>query len=101
MSIIPNWLRGSTHVSGSEGLEKTKLTLGFIPLTDCAPLIVAKERGYFAQAGLEVELSKETSWSNVRDKVSIGILDGAHMLAPMPLASTLGLGPVESPRSPP
>jgi two-component system, oxyanion-binding sensor len=93
MNLIPNWLRRSAHASGSDGLEKTKLTLGFIPLTDCAPLVVAKERGYFAQAGLDVELSKETSWANVRDKVSIGILDGAHMLAPMPLAASLGLGP--------
>lgn len=97
MSIIPSWLRRTVHAGGGVGLEKTKLTLGFIPLTDCAPLIVAKERGYFARVGLEVELSKETSWSNVRDKVSIGILDGAHMLAPMPLATSLGIGPVEKP----
>jgi nitrate/nitrite transport system substrate-binding protein len=93
MSIIPNWLRRGAHAGGSDGLEKTRLTLGFIPLTDCAPLVVAKERGYFDRVGLDVELSKETSWANVRDKVSIGILDGAHMLAPMPLAASLGLGP--------
>lgn len=97
MNLIPNWLRRSAHAGGSGGLEKTKLTFGFIPLTDCAPLVVAKERGYFGKAGLEVELSKETSWANVRDKVGIGILDGAHMLAPMPLAASLGLGPSEKP----
>ena len=96
MSIIPGWLRRSVH-AGGRGLEKTRLTLGLIPLTDCAPLVVAKERGYFARMGLDVELSKETSWSNVRDKVSIGILDGTHMLAPMPLATSLGIGPVEKP----
>jgi nitrate/nitrite transport system substrate-binding protein len=97
MNLIPSWLKRSAHSGHGEGLEKTKLTLGFIPLTDCAPLIVARERGFFADAGLEVELSKESSWANVRDKVSIGILDGAHMLAPMPLATTLGIGPLQKP----
>ena len=96
MSIIPNWLRRSAHASG-EDLEKVRLNLGFIPLTDCAPLVVAQEKGFFSRHGLEVELSKETSWANIRDKVAIGILDGAHMLAPMPLASTLGIGPIEKP----
>ncbi len=97
MSIIPGWLRRSAHSGGGDGLEKTRLTLGFIPLTDCAPLVVAKERGFFERQGLQVELSKETSWANVRDKLAIGILDGAHLLAPLPLASTLGLGPIEKP----
>ncbi len=97
MNLIPNWLRRSAFAGAGDGLEKTKLTLGFIPLTDCAPLVVAKERGFFDKVGLNVELSKETSWANVRDKVSIGILDGAHMLAPMPLAASLGIGPNEKP----
>jgi nitrate/nitrite transport system substrate-binding protein len=97
MSMIPKWLRGSAHIGGGNGLEKTKLNLGFIPLTDCAPLVVAKERGCFEAVGLDVELSKETSWANIRDKVSIGILDGAHMLAPMPLATTLGIDSVHKP----
>ncbi|MET0106732.1 MAG: CmpA/NrtA family ABC transporter substrate-binding protein [Sedimenticola sp.] len=78
-------------------LEKTELSLGFIPLTDCAPLIVAKEKGYFEKYGLDISLSKETSWANIRDKVAIGILDGAQMLAPMPLAMTLGIGPIHKP----
>lgn len=64
------------------------LTLGFIPLTDCAPLVVAKARGFFAEEGLEVALSREASWATIRDKVAFGALDGAHMLAPMALAST-------------
>ena len=97
MSMIPNWLRRAAHIGGGEALEKTRLSLGFIPLTDCAPLVVALEKGWFAKYGLEVVLSKETSWANIRDKVAIGILDGAQMLAPMPIASTLGVGPVEKP----
>lgn len=79
------------------GIEKPQLTLGFIPLTDCAPLVIAQEKGYFAKYGLEVQLSKETSWANIRDKLAIGVLDGAQMLAPMPIAMTLGVGPIQQP----
>lgn len=73
-------------------LERHSLTLGFIPLTDSAPIVIAQELGYFAVEGLNVALSREASWTTLRDKVSLGILDAAHMLAPMPIASTLGLG---------
>ena len=76
-------------------LEKTRLSLGFVPLTDCAPLVVALERGLFEKHGLDVALSRETSWANIRDKVTIGVLDGAHMLASMPLAATLGVGALQ------
>ncbi|MCG7963823.1 MAG: nitrate ABC transporter ATP-binding protein [Candidatus Thiodiazotropha taylori] len=84
------WLKSSQSASGKT-LEKDHLTLGFIPLTDCAPLVVAKEKGFFHQQGLNVELSRENSWANIRDKVGIGMLDGAQMLAAMPLASALGV----------
>ena len=72
--------------------EKTDLKLGFIPLTDCCVLAVAKEKGMFEKHGLNVELSREASWANIRDKVCVGALDGAHMLAGLPIATTLGLG---------
>jgi nitrate/nitrite transport system substrate-binding protein len=68
------------------------IRLGFIPLTDCAPLVIAQEKGWFRKHGLAVELVREPSWANIRDKVALGLLDGGHMLAPMPLAATLGLG---------
>lgn len=74
------------------GLETARLKLGFIALTDCAPLAVAKELGLFEAEGLDVALSREASWANIRDKVVSGALDGAHMLAPMALACTLGAG---------
>ena len=51
-------------------LEKPQLTLGFIPLTDCAPLVIGHEKGFFEKYGLRVSLSKETSWANVRDKLA-------------------------------
>jgi nitrate/nitrite transport system substrate-binding protein len=73
-------------------VEKKDLKIGFIPLTDCATLVIAKEKGFFAKHGLNVELSKEASWANVRDKMTVGELDASHMLAAMPIASTLGVG---------
>ncbi|WP_455216978.1 CmpA/NrtA family ABC transporter substrate-binding protein [Kaarinaea lacus] len=83
--------------NSTTSLEKNSLQLGFIPLTDCAPLVIGKEKGFFEKHGLDVTLSRETSWANIRDKVAIGILDGAQMLAPMPLAMSLGLSPIHKP----
>lgn len=77
--------------------ERRELTLGFIPLLDAATLAVAREQGFFEQEGLNVRLVREVSWSNIRDKLSIGTLDGAHMLAPMPLATTLGASGIQTP----
>jgi two-component system, oxyanion-binding sensor len=65
---------------------------GFIPLTDSAPLLVTKALGLDARHGFELRLHREASWANIRDKTDLGLLDCAHMLAPMPIASTLGLG---------
>lgn len=76
----------------------TVMRIGFIALTDCAPLIVAKEKGFFARHGLDVMLVREPSWANMRDKVALGALDAAHMLAPMPLAATLGAGGWKKPQ---
>lgn len=70
--------------------EQSDLTLGFVPLLDCAPLIAAHELGYFECQGLNVRLQKEGSWASLRDKLMVGLLDGAHLLAPMVLASHLG-----------
>lgn len=75
--------------------EKSRLRLGFMPLTDCAPLVVALEQGFFASYGLDVELHRETSWANIRDKVAVGEFDAAHMLAGTPLAIELGVSPVK------
>jgi len=69
-----------------------KIKLGFIPLTDCAPLVVAKELGLFAKYGVDVELEKEASWAVVRDKLLNGELDGAHCLFSMPLSVYTGIG---------
>lgn len=71
--------------------EKKYVRLGFVPLTDSLPLVAARELGYFADEGLEVELQRETSWATLRDRVLVGQLDGAQMLAPMLLSASLGL----------
>jgi nitrate/nitrite transport system substrate-binding protein len=94
LSMMAPGLRQSAWAAGGEGLEKTTLKFGIIPLTDCAPLVIAKEKGFFAKHGLNVAISKEASWANIRDKVSLGELDGAHMLAGMPLAASLGVGAI-------
>lgn len=70
---------------------KTQLRIGFLPLTDCAVLVAAYERGFFEKQGLSVSLQREVSWANIRDRLAFGELDAAHMLAPMPLAANLGI----------
>ncbi len=77
------------------------LRIGFIPLVDAAALIVAVDKGFTAAEGLEVELVREVSWSNVRDKLNIGLFDAAHLLAPVAIASSLGLGHIKVPLTAP
>lgn len=74
--------------------RRRKLRVGFVPLTDCAPLVLAQEQGLFKKHGLEVQLSRELGWATVRDKMVHGELDAAHALAAMPLAASLGLGSI-------
>src|SRR5690554_6585833 len=72
--------------------EKDELTLGFIKLTDMAPIAIAYEKGYFEDEGLYVELEAQANWKVLLDRVITGELDGAHMLAGQPLAATIGYG---------
>ncbi len=74
-----------------------RLRIGFIPLADAAAVIVAADKGFAAEEGLDIELVREVSWSNVRDKLNIGLFDAAHLLAPVAIASSLGLGHVKVP----
>lgn len=72
--------------------DEQVIRLGIIPLTDCAPIVMAKELGLFKKYGVNVEVSKEASWANVRDKILTGELDGAHCLFSMPLSVYTGVG---------
>src|SRR5882672_3642824 len=75
----------------------SKLRIGFIPLVDATALLVAVDGGFAKDQGLDVELVREVSWSNVRDKLNLGLFDAAHLLAPVSIASSLGLGHVKVP----
>jgi bicarbonate transport system ATP-binding protein len=80
-----------TAAVARHGLEKVNLEIGFLPLTACAPLAVAKEKGFFSKQGLdEVTLVRETSWRGITDGMRGGYLDAAQMPAGMPLWLTLG-----------
>ena len=78
-------------------MSETKLRIGYIPLVDAAVLIVAVDRKFAAAEGLSIELVREVSWSNVRDKLNIGLFDAAHLLSPVAIASSLGIGHVRVP----
>tara|TARA_R110002073_G_scaffold46789_14_gene127505 strand:- start:5332 stop:6852 length:1521 start_codon:yes stop_codon:yes gene_type:complete len=73
-------------------IEKPSLKFGFIKLTDCAPLVIAKEKGYFQDEGLNVEIEAQSNWKVLLDRVIDGQLDGAHMLAGQPIGATIGFG---------
>lgn len=68
-----------------------EISSGFLPLTDSAILIIAKEMGFAEEEGISLNLVRETSWANVRDRLAVGQFEIAHCLAPIPIASNLGL----------
>ena len=73
-------------------VEKPNLKFGFIKLTDCAPLVIAKEKGFFDDEGLNVEIEAQANWKVLLDRVIDGQLDGAHMLSGQPIGATIGFG---------
>jgi two-component system, oxyanion-binding sensor len=78
-------------------MSNERLRIGFIPLCDATALIVAVDKGFAAAEGLDIELVREVSWSNIRDKLNIGLFDAAHLIAPVAIASSLGIGHVKVP----
>ncbi|MEP4194720.1 MAG: CmpA/NrtA family ABC transporter substrate-binding protein [Aliishimia sp.] len=77
-------------------MTRTILNCGYLPLVDCAPLIIAEELGFAAQEGLKLNLLQQPSWSALRDMLALGHLDAAQMLSPMPIAMSLGLGSLQA-----
>jgi ABC-type nitrate/sulfonate/bicarbonate transport system substrate-binding protein len=75
----------------------TRLRIGFLPLVDAALLVAAREEGFAEQEGLHLDLVREASWANLRDRLSVGLLDAAQMLAPAAIAATLGVGHLRVP----
>jgi len=78
-------------------LEKSKLRIGFVPITCASPIIMASPMGFYARHGLDVEVVKTAGWAVVRDKGINGEYDASHMLTPMPFALSLGLGSLQQP----
>jgi nitrate/nitrite transport system substrate-binding protein len=89
MSGLPSGWVGGAYAQ--DGPETPDIRFGIIALTDCAPLVMAHELGYFKKFGINSVVSKEASWAVIRDKLSIGENQATHMLIGMPLASTMGL----------
>ncbi|MFT6092036.1 MAG: NitT/TauT family transport system ATP-binding protein [Sulfitobacter sp.] len=73
-------------------MSQTVLNCGYVPLVDCAPLVIAKELGFAGEEGLALNLVRQPSWSALRDMLALGHLDAAQMLSPMPVAMSIGLG---------
>lgn len=84
--------KNASNTQEAAALEGEVIKLGIIPLTDCAPLVIAFEKGLFKKYGVNVQISKEASWANVRDKLLTGELQGAHCLFGMPFSVYTGVG---------
>ncbi len=95
LTLLPAGLQSKVWAAGGDAPETTKAKLGFIALTDAAPLFVADEKGLFAKHGMtEVEILKQTSWGTTRDNLVLGSaangIDGAHLLTPMAYLMSTG-----------
>jgi nitrate/nitrite transport system substrate-binding protein len=91
---LPPGLAGCQKKSSAhsgDGPEVPKLDIGIIALTDCSPLVIAKEKGFFSKHGIEANIKKGASWRAIYDSLSNGDIQCTHMLIGMPIASTLGL----------
>ena len=90
-SCVQDSTRKIKHQQEKTRQSPSAIALGFMPLTDCAPLVIAQEKGYFAKYGLKVTLERQNSWATMRDKLHTGHIDAAQLLAPMAIASSLGI----------
>src|ERR1043166_7699384 len=85
-------------VGAKDGPETTDINFGMIALTDCSPIVIAHEKGFFKKYGINSTVSKGASWAAIRDALSNGDIQATHMLTGMPIASTMGL--LGSPKKP-
>lgn len=92
MSILPTGTSNAAYAAGSDAPEITEVKIGFIPLTDCAPIIMAAEMGFDKKYGIKIIPSKEASWAGVRDKVVNGELHAAHVLYGLVYGVQMGIG---------
>ena len=92
MNILPSGVRSHAWAAGSDAPEITEVKIGFIPLTDCAPIVVAAEMGFDKKYGIKIVPSKEASWAAIRDKVANGELHAAHVLYGLIYGVQMGIG---------
>ena len=91
-ALFPLGAAKEAFAQGTGKLEKTRLKVGFIPITCATPIIMAHPMGFYSRHGLDVEVVKTAGWAVIRDKTLNKEYDAAHMLSPMPIAITLGAG---------
>lgn len=92
MALVDPLIKAGAWAAGSDAPEKPDIKIGFIPLTDCASVVMASEMGFDKKYGLKITPSKEASWPSVRDKLINGELDAAHALYGMIYGVQLGIG---------
>ncbi|WP_205687797.1 ABC transporter substrate-binding protein, partial [Ciceribacter ferrooxidans] len=80
MSLLDPWTRAAVWAAGSDAPEQTTVKIGFIPLTDCASVVMASLKGFDKKHGVTIVPSKEASWAAVREKLTNGDLDFSHAL---------------------
>src|SRR5256884_656306 len=89
MKGLPGGWAGNVYADDSP--ETPNMRFGMVAVTDCAPIVMAHELGFFKKFGINSVVSKEASWAVIRDKLSLGENHATHMLIGMPFASTMGL----------
>src|SRR3954467_4067837 len=92
MSLVADAIRQGAWAAGSDAPEKKELKIGFIPLTDCASVVMAATKGFDKKYGLTITPTKEASWAAVRDKLVNGEIDAAHVLYGLIYGVQMGIG---------
>ena len=92
MSLVPEAVRVGAWAAGSDAPEKPEVKIGFIPLTDCASVIMASVLGFDKKYGIKIVPTKEASWASVRDKLINGDIDAAHVLYGLIYGVQMGIG---------
>ncbi|HEY7986267.1 MAG TPA: CmpA/NrtA family ABC transporter substrate-binding protein [Methylophilaceae bacterium] len=92
MGAVPDGVRSGAWAAGKDAPEKTEVKVGFIALTDCAPIAIAAEMGFDKKYGIKIVPSKQASWAAIRDKTVSGELDAAHVLYSLVYGVQMGIG---------
>jgi nitrate/nitrite transport system substrate-binding protein len=92
LGLVPQQIRNMAWAAGSDAPEVKEVKIGFIPLTDCAPVVVASQMGFDQKYGIKITPTKEASWAGVRDKIVNGELQAAHILYGLVYGVQMGIG---------